>query len=207
MIGLTGGIAAGKSTVARRFAEHGAVVFDADQLAREAVEPGTIGLAAIRDRFGDAVIAADGSLDRPALGAIVFGDEQARLDLNGITHPEVARLLKERLEQTRAADPDAVVVYDVPLMVESGGRRGGLFEHVVVVESPAEVRISRLVELRGMSREEAERRIRSQATDEERRAIADTVIDTSGTLEQTLAQVDAAWEKLRGRGSAQEAAG
>ncbi|MCS5719460.1 dephospho-CoA kinase [Herbiconiux sp. CPCC 205763] len=199
VIGLTGGIAAGKSTVARRFAEHGAVVLDADQLAREAVEPGTPGLAAIRDRFGDSVIAADGTLDRPALGAVVFGDEQARLDLNGITHPEVARLLKQRLEATRAVDPDAVVVYDVPLMVESGGRRGGLFEHVVVVESPAEMRISRLVELRGMSRDEAERRIRSQATDEERRAIADTVIDSSGTLDQTLEQVDAAWESVQKR--------
>jgi dephospho-CoA kinase len=200
VIGLTGGIAAGKSTVARRFAEHGAVVLDADRLAREAVEPGTPGLAAIRGRFGESVIAADGSLDRPALGAIVFGDEQARLDLNGITHPEVARLLKQRLDETRAADPDAVVVYDVPLMVESGGRRGGLFEHVVVVESPAEVRTERLVELRGMSREEAERRIRSQATDDERRAIADTVIDSSGSLEQTLAQVDAVWQLLRDRG-------
>jgi dephospho-CoA kinase len=199
VIGLTGGIAAGKSTVARRFAEHGAVVLDADRLAREAVEPGTPGLAAIRERFGDSVIAADGSLDRPALGAIVFGDEQARLDLNGITHPEVARLLKLRLDETRAADPDAVVVYDVPLMVESGGRRGGLFEHVVVVESPAPVRLERLVELRGMSREEAERRIGSQATDEERREIADTVIDSSGSLDETLAQVDAAWEILRDR--------
>jgi dephospho-CoA kinase len=206
VIGLTGGIAAGKSTVARRFAEHGAVVLDADRLAREAVERGTPGLAAIRERFGDSVIAADGSLDRPALGAIVFGDEQARLDLNGITHPEVARLLKQRLEETRAVDPDAVVVYDIPLMVESGGRRGGLFEHVVVVESSTDVRISRLVDLRGMSREEAERRIRSQATDEERRAIADTVIDSSGSLEQTLEQVDAAWETLRGRGHERGAA-
>jgi dephospho-CoA kinase len=199
VIGLTGGIAAGKSTVARRFQEHGAVVLDADQLAREAVAPGSAGLAAIRERFGASVIAGDGSLDRPALGAIVFGDDTARLDLNGITHPEVARLLGERLEEIRGVDPDAVVVYDVPLMVESGGRRGGLFEHVVVVESPADVRTSRLVELRGMSRDEAQRRIRSQASDEERRAIADTVIDSSGSLEHTLEQVDALWATLRDR--------
>jgi dephospho-CoA kinase len=202
LIALTGGIAAGKSTVAARLAEHGAIVIDADRLAREAVEPGTPGLAAIRDRFGASVIAPDGTLDRPALGAIVFSDGEARLDLNAITHPAVADLLKARLVEISAHDPDAVVVYDVPLLAESGGRRGGLFEFVVVVEAPVETRIERLIQFRGMAREEAERRVGSQASDEERRALADVVIDSGGTLDETLAQVDVAWETIRSRASA-----
>lgn len=197
VIALTGGIAAGKSTVARRFAEHGAVVIDADRLAREAVEPGTPGLAAIAERFGPGVIDADGRLDRPALGAIVFADETARLDLNGITHPAVAALLKERLAETAAADPEAIVVYDVPLLAESGGRRDGLFRFVVVVEAPAEVRVQRLIELRGMAADEAARRVASQASDEERRALADVVIDTGGSLDATVQQTDAAWLRVR----------
>jgi dephospho-CoA kinase len=197
VIALTGGIAAGKSTVARRFAEHGAVVIDADRLAREAVEPGTPGLAAIAERFGPGVIDGDGRLDRPALGAIVFADEEARLDLNGITHPAVAALLKERLAETAATDPDAIVVYDVPLLAESGGRRGGLFRFVVVVEAPAEVRVQRLIELRGMAADEAARRVAAQASDEERRALADVVIDTSGSLDETAQQTDAAWIQVR----------
>jgi dephospho-CoA kinase len=197
VIALTGGIAAGKSTVARRFSEHGAVVVDADRLAREAVEPGTPGLAAIAERFGPGVIDADGRLDRPALGAIVFADEAARLDLNGITHPAVAALLKERLAETAASDPDAIVVYDVPLLAESGGRRDGLFRFVVVVEAPAEVRVRRLIELRGMAADEAGRRVASQASDEERRALADVVIDTGGSLDETLEQTDAAWLRVR----------
>jgi dephospho-CoA kinase len=197
VIALTGGIAAGKSTVARRFVEHGAVVIDADRLAREAVEPGTPGLAAIAERFGPGVIDADGRLDRPALGAIVFADETARLDLNGITHPAVAALLKERLAETAQADPDAIVVYDVPLLAESGGRRDGLFRFVVVVEAPAEVRVQRLIELRGMAADEAARRVAAQASDEERRALADVVIDTSGSLDETAQQTDAAWIQVR----------
>lgn len=197
VIALTGGIAAGKSTVARRFAEHGAVVIDADRLAREAVEPGTPGLAAIAERFGPGVIDADGRLDRPALGAIVFADETARLDLNGITHPAVAALLKERLAETAQADPDAIVVYDVPLLAESGGRRDGLFRFVVVVEAPAEVRVQRLIELRGMAADEAARRVAAQASDEERRALADVVIDTGGSLDETVQQTDAAWIRVR----------
>lgn len=196
LIALTGGIAAGKSTVTRRFAELGAVTIDADQLAREAVAPGSAGLDAIRHRFGDRVIGADGSLDRPALGAIVFADEQARLDLNGITHPAVKDLLAEKLAAVRAEDADAVVVYDIPLLAETGGRRGGQFEFVIVVESPAEQRIERLVTLRGMAHDEAERRIGSQASDEERRALADVVIDSGGTLDQTLAQVDDVWQRI-----------
>ncbi|MFB2583882.1 dephospho-CoA kinase [Herbiconiux liukaitaii] len=206
VIGLTGGIAAGKSTVSKRLAELGAVTIDADQLAREAVAPGSAGLDAIRSRFGDDVIAADGSLDRPALGAIVFADETARLDLNGITHPAVIELFAERLRSIAAASPEAIVVYDVPLMVETGGRRGGVFEFVIVVEAPEEQRLARLIELRGMDPAEAARRIASQASDSERRAIADVVIDSGGTLDETIDQVDAAWEQVRGWADAKHAA-
>ncbi|MDN4615421.1 dephospho-CoA kinase [Leifsonia sp. F6_8S_P_1B] len=197
LIGLTGGIASGKSTIASRFAEHGAVVVDADRIAREVVEPGTPGLAEIARRFGDGVIAADGSLDRAALGAIVFADEEARLALNAITHPAVLRESTARFRAAGDADPDAIVVYDVPLLVESANEYP--FELVVVAHAAADTRIRRLVELRGMDRAEAERRIRSQASDDERLAVADVVIDTDGTLEHTLEQVDALWEELRAR--------
>ncbi|MGD8194706.1 dephospho-CoA kinase [Herbiconiux sp. P18] len=197
VIALTGGIAAGKSTVARRFAEHGAVVIDADRLAREAVEPGTPGLDAIRERFGASVLDSDGRLDRTALGAVVFSDEAARLDLNAITHPAVAQLFAARLAETAERDAHAVVVYDVPLLAESGGRRDGLFEFVVVVEAPVGQRIQRLVELRGLSEEEASRRVHAQASDTERRALADVVIDSGGTLDETLQQTDQAWLRIR----------
>ncbi|MFB2556067.1 dephospho-CoA kinase [Herbiconiux liangxiaofengii] len=197
VIALTGGIAAGKSTVARRFAEHGAVVIDADRLAREAVEPGTPGLDAIRERFGASVLDSEGRLDRTALGAVVFSDEAARLDLNAITHPAVAQLFAARLAETAERDAHAVVVYDVPLLAESGGRRDGLFEFVVVVEAPVGQRIQRLVELRGLSEEEASRRVHAQASDTERRALADVVIDSGGTLDETLQQTDQAWLRIR----------
>ena len=195
LIGLTGGIASGKSTIARRLAEHGAVVVDADRIAREVVEPGTPALAQIAETFGPGVIAADGSLDRPALGAIVFADEDARLKLNAITHPAVLATSTERFRAAAEADPDAVVVYDVPLLVESANEYP--FDLVVVAHASAATRIRRLMELRGTDEEEARRRVGSQATDEERLAVADVVIDTDGTLEQTIAQTDALWERLR----------
>ena len=195
LIGLTGGIASGKSTIARRLADHGAVVVDADKIAREVVEPGTPALAEIAETFGAGVIQADGSLNRPALGAIVFADEDARLRLNGITHPAVLRASTARFEQAAAADPDAIVVYDVPLLVESANDYP--FDLVVVAHASADTRIDRLVRLRGMDRAEAERRIRSQASDDERLAVADVVIDTDGSLEQTIEQTDALWERLR----------
>lgn len=191
LVALTGGIASGKSTVARRLAERGAVVVDADLIARQVVEPGTPALAAIAERFGSAVIAEDGTLDRPALGAIVFTDEAARLDLNGITHPAV---VAESQRQFAAAGEHAVVVYDVPLLAE--GRGSAEFREVVVVHAPAETRIGRLVELRGMGEQEARNRVASQASDEQRLALADVVIDSSGTLADTLAQADALWERL-----------
>ena len=202
LIGLTGGIASGKSVVARRLVELGAVHVDADVLAREVVEPGTEGLAAIEREFGAGVIAADGTLDRPALGSIVFSDESARQKLNGITHPAVWKRAKELIAAADAADPAAVVVYDVPLLVESAGSRPMTFDLVVVVHAAQETRLERMVELRGMTREDALRRLNSQATDAERLAIADSVIDTNGSMDETVAQIDALWANVSARASA-----
>lgn len=196
LIGLTGGIAAGKSTVARRLAEHGAVHIDADQLAREAVAPGSPGLMRIRERFGGRVIGSDGALDRPKLGEIVFADARALADLNAIVHPEVRSIAQRRIAEIVRRDPDAVVVYDVPLLVEAGVQLP--WDLVVVAEAPAETRVDRLVALRGMSREEALHRVANQAGDEERRAVADVVIDTGGTEGRTLDQVDALWRSIAG---------
>ena len=197
LVALTGGIASGKSTVARRLAEHGAVIVDADQVARQIVEPGEPALARIVEEFGPGVLAADGSLDRPALGAVVFGDPEGRLKLNAITHPAVSERSHALFAAAAAADPDAVVVYDVPLLVEAG--RTDEFDLVVVVHAPAETRITRMIEHRGMTCEEAQRRLSSQATDAERLAVADVVIDADGTLDETLIQADALWENLRAR--------
>lgn len=197
LIGLTGGIASGKSVVAARLAEHGAVVVDADRIAREVVEPGSPALALIRREFGDEVIASDGSLDRAALGALIFESPEKRAALNAITHPAVGIRSKELFAAAAAADPDAIVVYDVPLLVEAG--RTDEFDLIVVVNASTETRLKRMVELRGMTRDEAMHRLNSQATNTERLAIADVVIDSNGTLEQTLEQADALWEKLSAR--------
>jgi len=196
LIGLTGGIASGKSAVAKRLAERGAVVVDADVLAREVVEPGTPALAAIADHFGQGVIAGDGSLDRPALGAVIFSDPAARLALNAITHPAVWRRARELFAAAEQNDPNAVVVYDVPLLVEAAGNRPITFDLVVVVNASRETRLKRLVELRGLTEEEATRRIDSQAGDAERLAIADVVIESDGTLEQTFEQADALYSRV-----------
>ncbi len=197
LVALTGGIASGKSTVARRLAEHGAVIVDADQVARDVVAPGEPALARIAEEFGPGVIAADGSLDRPALGAIVFRDPEGRQKLNAITHPAVLARSRELFAAAAVADPDAIVVYDIPLLVEAG--RHDEFDLVVVVRAATETRIARMVDLRGMTREEALHRLNSQATDAERVAIADVVIDADGTVEETLAQADQLWENLRAR--------
>jgi dephospho-CoA kinase len=197
LVALTGGIASGKSTVARRLAEHGAVIVDADQVARDVVAPGEPALARIAEEFGPGVIAADGSLDRPALGAIVFSEPEGRQKLNAITHPAVLARSRALFAAAAAADPHAIVVYDIPLLVEAG--RHDEFDLVVVVHADAATRIDRMVELRGMTREEAQNRLTSQASDAERLAIADVVIDAEGSLEQTLAQADALWENLRAR--------
>ena len=186
-IGLTGGIGSGKSTVSARLAGHGAVVVDADRIAREVVEPGTPGLAAVVAAFGPGVLAGDGALDRPALAAVVFADEQARRRLDGIVHP----LVRARAtELAAAAPPDAVVVHDVPLLVETG--QAGSYDVVLVVEAPLESRVARLV-ARGLPEADARARIAAQATDEQRRAVADVVLDNSGTPEQLAAQVDRFW--------------
>jgi dephospho-CoA kinase len=185
-IGLTGGIGAGKSTVATRLRELGATIIDADQLAREVVEPGTPGLAAVIEAFGPSVLLADGRLDRPALGRIIFSDDEQRARLNGILHPLIGRLSQEQAEAG-----GSVVVHDIPLLVESRGTAG--FDLVIVVHAPEEERLRRLLEDRGMNRDDALARIRAQASDEERRAAADVWIDNSGSREATIAQVDAAW--------------
>ena len=195
LVALSGGIASGKSTIARRLAEHGAVHVDADQLAREAVAAGSPGLAAIASRFGSAVIAADGTLDRAALGSVVFDDAEALEALNAIVHPEVRRIAQQRIAAAKAADPDTVVVYDVPLLVEANVSMP--WDLVVIAEAPAEIHKRRMIELRGMSAEDAERRIANQASDAERRAVADVIIDTGGSEAYTLEQVDALWERLR----------
>jgi dephospho-CoA kinase len=199
LIALTGGIASGKSAVAARLAEHGAIVVDADKLAREVVEPGTAALAAIADHFGPEVIAEDGSLNRAALGAIIFADGAERAVLNSITHPAVGERARQLFDSAAAADPSAVVVYDVPLLVESGTDRASEFDEVIVVHASAETRIDRLVRLRGMSPDEGQSRVASQASDEQRLAVADVVIDSDGTLERTYEQVDALWRNLRSR--------
>jgi dephospho-CoA kinase len=197
LIGLTGGIASGKSTVGKRLAELGAVVVDADQLAREVVEPGTRALADIARVFGPSVIAPDGSLNRPALGAIIFSDAAKREQLNAITHPAIWRRGNELFAEAEARDPDVVIVYDVPLLAEAAADRPMQFDRIVVVQADTETRINRLVELRGMSRDEAEGRLRAQASDDERLRIADVVIDSNGTLEHTREQVDSLWAELR----------
>lgn len=194
LLALTGGIASGKSTIARRLAEHGAVVVDADQLVREVQQPGSPVLAAIADAFGEGMLRPDDSLDRAALGARVFGDDGAIRRLNAIVHPAVRAESARRFAEAFAADPGAVVVYDVPLLVEA--RVDDPWELIVVAHAPAELRAQRLVELRGLSAEEARARIASQVPDEERLRVADVVIDTAGSLEGTLRQVDAMWSRL-----------
>ncbi|MFV0434537.1 MAG: dephospho-CoA kinase [Leucobacter sp.] len=194
LIALTGGIAAGKSTIGRRFAELGATRIDADQLARDAVAPGSPGLAGIVRRFGDAVLLDDGSLDRGALGARVFGDAAALAELNAIVHPEVRRLFEERMATAAAEDPDGIVVYEIPLLVESGTEHP--WDLIVTAEADDELRVARMIEARGMAEADARSRIAHQASGEERRAIADVVIDTSGSKADTLAQVDALWRRI-----------
>ncbi|MEV8338008.1 dephospho-CoA kinase [Leucobacter sp. NPDC077196] len=199
LIGLTGGIAAGKSTIGARLAQLGAVRIDADALAREAVAAGSPGLVRVIERFGTEMVRADGSLDRAALGAVVFGDAAALGDLNSIVHPEVRRLFRERVEQARAENPAAIVVYEVPLLAETDARDEP-WDLIVVAEADAETRVERMVGLRGMSEEAARQRIANQGDDAQRREIADVVIDTSGTLEQSLAQADRLWHDLVSRG-------
>ncbi len=196
-VGLTGGIGSGKSEVARLLAAHGAIVVDADWIAREVVEPGTPGLARVVEEFGSGVLRPDGSLDREKLAGIVFADSERLQALNRIVHP----LVRERTEELVAqAPPDAVVVHDVPLLVEN--RMAPLYDLVVVVDAPVETQVERLVRRRGMTEEAARARIAAQASREERRAVADVVIDNSGSLADLKRQVDELWVELvrRARG-------
>jgi dephospho-CoA kinase len=186
-VGLTGGIGSGKSTVARRLAEHGAVVVDADKIAREVVEPGTEGLAEVRAAFGDDVI-SDGALDRAKLAAKVFSDEAARDTLNGIVHP---RIRTRTAELMAAAPPDAIIVHDVPLLVEA--RIGAAYHLVLVVDAPEEERVQRVVHNRGMAEDDVRARIKAQAGEATRRAVADVWLDNSGPQDEVLAVVDALW--------------
>ncbi|ANJ26948.1 dephospho-CoA kinase [Agromyces aureus] len=194
LIGLTGGIASGKSTVARRLYEHGAVHIDADQLARRVVEPGTPGLAAIVDTFGAGVLRPDGTLDRVKLGELVFNDDEARAQLNAIVHPAVRELSARLFEKVEQADPDAVVVYDVPLLVEASVDHP--FDLIVVTSAPRRTQLKRLVEDRGLDPLQAEARVDAQVANSERLAVADVVIDTDGTLGHTMSQADALWQRI-----------
>lgn len=199
-VGLTGGIGSGKSTVSGLLAGHGAVVIDYDRLAREVVEPGMPALAAIAERFGDGVVAPDGTLDRPALGAIVFGDAQALTDLNGITHPAIRDLAAAR---EQAAAPDAIVVHDNPLLVEMGADEA--CDVVVVVDVPVEVQVERLVATRGMTVDEARARIAAQASRERRTGAADLVIDNTGPEGELVRIVGGIWDELTSWGRWPEA--
>lgn len=183
VVALTGGIAAGKTTVTDVFRAKGIAVIDADVLAREAVAPGTPGLTEVVKRFGTDVLHQDGRLDRAALAEIVFGDDLARADLNAIVHPEVWRLSNEQFEAHERSHPTIPLVYAVPLLAESG--RTDEFDAVIVIDAPASMRVARLVELRNMAKSEAQSRVAAQVTDEERRQIADIVLDSSVSVEET----------------------
>ncbi|TWS22205.1 dephospho-CoA kinase [Tsukamurella sputi] len=187
-IGLTGGIGAGKSTVAKELAALGAVIVDGDKIAREVVEPGTPGLAALVEAFGQGILAEDGSLNRPALAAIAFSDDESRAKLNAITHPLVGARSAELIE---AAGPDAVIVQDIPLLVEN--KVAPMFHLVIIVWVDVEERVRRLVGSRGMVEDDARARIAAQATDEQRRAVADVWLENTGTEEATRAAVRALW--------------
>jgi len=194
-VGLTGGIGAGKSEVTRRFAARGATIVDADAIAREVVAPGTPGLEAVVAEFGPRVRAGDGSLDRERVATIVFDDPAALARLNAIVHPLVAERTTELVAAAAAADPRAIVVHDVPLIVEAGIR--DRYDVVVVVDAPVEVQIDRLVSRRGMSEDAARARIAAQADRADRLAIADFVIVNDGDLDALDPQVDAVWSALQ----------
>ncbi|MFI6923880.1 dephospho-CoA kinase [Nonomuraea spiralis] len=190
-IGLTGGIGSGKSEVSRRLSARGAVVIDADRIAREVVEPGTVGLARVVAAFGEGVLRPDGSLDREKLGSVVFADAERLAALNAIVHPLVGERVAEL--QGQAAD-DAILVYDVPLLVEN--KLAPMYDVVIVVDAADEVRIRRLADHRGMSGSDARARIAAQASRDERLAAADLVILNEGSLDDLEARVEEVWDEL-----------
>jgi dephospho-CoA kinase len=190
LLGLTGGIGSGKSTVSALLAEKGAVIIDADAITREVQQPGQPVFDAIVERFGSEVVAADGSLDRVGLGKIVFADPDARKELEAIVHPAVGAEMMARLQAE--AETDHVVVYDVPLLVESA-RRAMSFAVVIVVDIDPEIAVRRVVEQRGMAEDDVRARIANQASREERLEVADRVIDNSGSRDDLRRQVDEVW--------------
>ncbi|MFB4425270.1 dephospho-CoA kinase [Streptomyces sp. QL37] len=193
-VGLTGGIGAGKSEVSRLLARYGAVLIDADRIAREVVEPGTPGLTAVVEAFGRGILGPDGALNRPALGSIVFADPARLATLNAIVHPLVGA---RSAELERAAGPGAVVVHDVPLLTENG--LAPVYDLVVVVDAEPGTQLDRLVRLRGMTESDARARMAAQATREERLAVADIVVDNDGPLEDLEPQVREVWSELTAR--------
>jgi dephospho-CoA kinase len=193
-VGLTGGIGAGKSEVSRRLAAYGAIVIDADLIAREVVAPGTDGLAEVVDAFGPGVLGPDGALDRAVLGDLVFADQQKLAALNAIVHPRVGARMRD-LEES--AGPDSIVVHDVPLIAENG--LSDAYDLVIVVDVPPRLQLDRLVRLRRMSREQAQARMAAQAAREQRLSIADIVVDNSGSLAELDRQVGDLWTELRRR--------
>jgi len=190
-VGLTGGIGSGKSTVSALLAGHGAVIIDYDLLAREAVQLGMPALTAIVERFGPSILLPDGTLDRPALGAVVFGDDSARRDLEAITHPAIGELA---WALDAAAQEGSVIIHDHPLLVEVG--LTDFVDLVVVVDVPADVQVDRLVRLRGMTEADARARIAAQSARDARLAAADIVIDNSGSPDELTAAVNALWARL-----------
>lgn len=198
-VGLTGGIGSGKSEVAGMLLAHGATLIDSDRVAREVVEPGTEGLAAVVAEFGPEVLTEDGRLDRPKLGGVVFQDPRRRHALNAIVHPLVRRRAAE-LES--AAPPGGIVVHDVPLLVENAME--GLFDVVVVVDTPPYTQVDRLVRLRGMTPDDARARLAAQASRDQRRAAADVVIDNDGSLATLRSRVDELWRRLTARAAGQD---
>jgi len=196
LVGLTGGIGSGKSTVAAALGRRGATVIDADQVARQVVEPGGPAYAALVERFGPAVLHPDGTVDRPALAALVFADRDARADLNAITHPAIGAVILERVAELAASD--GVVVLEIPLL-DAGARRRYHLDAVIVVDAPVEVAVDRLVAQRGLERDDARARVRAQISREERRSLADLVIDNAGDRRRLEAEVTRAWRWIEGR--------
>jgi dephospho-CoA kinase len=197
LVGLTGGIGSGKSTVSRMLADRGGVVIDADDLARRAVEPGSPGLEEVVEAFGPGVRAADGSLDREAVAAKVFADPEARRKLESITHPEVFRLYGEEIDRYRGTD--RIVVFDAPLIVETGAADG--FDLLIVVSASEDAQVRRLMADRAMNEQAARERIASQLPLEDKVRVADVVIRNDGPVEDLVPQVDALWAQLQGRAS------
>lgn len=195
LIGLTGGIGAGKSTVAQLFEERGVPIVDADAIARDVVKPGEPALAELVEYFGESILGAGGELNRGKLAEVAFADAESNEALNAIMHPAISAETAKRIDALRG--DHSVIVHDVPLLVEAG--LAGNYDLTVLVDTPAEVRLQRLTELRGMDPEDAKKRIAAQATDEQRRAVCDVALDNSGDIEHLRAQFEQMWERFISR--------